>query len=148
MALRVPRSLATVVVWGILIGTSAAQGRGGPVSLPDGPGKEIVQASCTKCHALNLIANSGYGRDEWQTVFNSMVDLPKDQASVLADYLAKNFPEKPRPQAVIIPGNVKVSIKEWPLPTKGSRPHDPLATPDGAIWYTGMFSNTLGRVDP
>src|SRR6266850_7062515 len=73
------------------------QGRGAPVTMPDGPGKEIVQMSCTKCHALNLIANSGYSRAEWQTVFNTMVDLPADQASSLADYLAKNFPDKPRP---------------------------------------------------
>jgi virginiamycin B lyase len=148
MAQRVPCSVAAAMIWGTLIGSGAAQGRGGPVSLPDGAGKEIVQASCTKCHALNLIANSGYGREEWQTVFNTMIDLPTDQAGILADYLAKNFPEKPRPQAVIIAGAAKVTFKEWPLPTKGSRPHDPLATPDGAIWYTGMFANTLGRVDP
>src|SRR5262245_33733185 len=88
------------------------QGRGGPVNLPDGAGKDIVQTSCVKCHALNLIANSGYSRAEWQTVFNTMVDLPKDQADTLADYLAKNFPEKPRPAAVVIPGSVKVSFKE------------------------------------
>src|SRR6266536_2900003 len=132
-----------------LQGQAPAQGRGrgAPVALPEGPGKEIVQTACTKCHALNLIVNDGYSREEWPKVFNTMVDLPKDQADLLTDYLAKNFPEKPKPPAVVIPGSVKVSFKEWPLPTKGSRPHDPLATPDGAIWYTGMFANTLGRVD-
>ena len=38
------------------------QGRGrgaAPPTLPDGPGKDAVQAQCTKCHALGLIANSG-----------------------------------------------------------------------------------------
>jgi virginiamycin B lyase len=30
----------------------------------------------------------------------------------------------------------------------GSRPHDPLATDDGAIWYAGQFANLLGRLDP
>jgi virginiamycin B lyase len=124
-----------------------AQGRGQPVNLPDGPGKEIVQTVCAKCHALNLIANDGYSREEWRTVFNTMVDLPTTESNLLADYLAKNFPEKPKPVAVVIPGTAKVSFKEWPLPTKGSRPHDPLATPDGALWYTGMFANKLGRVD-
>ena len=127
--------------------TSQAQGRGAPVNLPEGPGKDIVQASCTKCHALNLIANNGYTRGEWIAVFNTMVELPNAQSDVLADYLAKNFPDKPGPQPVIVEGSVRVSFKEWPLPTKGSRPHDPLATPDGALWYTGMFANNLGRVD-
>ena len=34
------------------------------------------------------------------------------------------------------------------MPTPGSRPHDPLATRDGAIWWTGQLANTLGRLDP
>jgi len=126
-----------------------AQGRGNqPANLPNGPGKEIVQTTCTKCHALNLIVNDGYSRAEWPMVFNTMVDLPKEQADLLADYLAKNFPEKPKPPAVVISGTATASFKEWSLPTKGSRPHDPLATPDGAVWYTGMFANKLGRIDP
>jgi hypothetical protein len=36
----------------------------------------------------------------------------------------------------------------WVLPTPGSRPHDPLATLDGSIWYTGQMANVLGRIDP
>ncbi len=139
--------LLSAILFFALPAASLAQGRGGAVNLPDGAGKDIVQASCTKCHALNLIANAGYTRSEWMSVFNTMVDLPKAQADTLADYLAKNFPEKPSPQPVLVEGSARVSFKEWPLPTKGSRPHDPLATPDGALWYTGMFANNLGRVD-
>jgi virginiamycin B lyase len=41
-----------------------------------------------------------------------------------------------------------VEIREWPTPTRGTHPHDPLATPDGAIWYTGQKANLLGRLDP
>ena len=44
--------------------------------------------------------------------------------------------------------SVKVSFKEWLVPTPGSHPHDPLATADGAIWYTGQLASTLGRLDP
>src|SRR5260221_706796 len=36
----------------------------------------------------------------------------------------------------------------WQAPTRGSRPHDPLAAKDGAVWYTGQLANVLGRVDP
>src|SRR5205823_3500112 len=72
------------------------QGRGQPVQLPDGPGKETVQTTCTGCHALNLIVNSGgYTRQGWQDLFGTMVTLPSDQRAIVADYLAKNFPEQP-----------------------------------------------------
>lgn len=42
----------------------------------------------------------------------------------------------------------RASIKEWDVPTPGSFPHDPAVGPDGSLWYTGMMSNTLGRLDP
>src|ERR1700730_17895008 len=127
-----------------------SQGRGGQATpLPDGPGKEVVQTTCTKCHATNLIVNSGgYTRQEWTDLFSTMVAVPKDQGDVLADYLAKNFPAQPRPPAVVIPGPVNVSIKEWSVPSLGSRPNDPEPGQNGKIWWTGMFANVLGRFDP
>jgi virginiamycin B lyase len=127
---------------------SLAQGRRGtPVTLPDGPGKDIVASTCARCHALSVVTNDGYTRQEWPRVFGTMVDLPRDRAELVADYLAIHFPEKPKPPAVLISGGETVAFKEWPLPTKGSRPHDPLATADGALWYTAQFANKLGRVD-
>ena len=57
-----------------------------------------------------------------------MIALPKEQGDVIVDYLAKNFPEQPKPKPVLLSGNAKVAFKEWNLPTLGSRPHDPLAT--------------------
>src|SRR4051812_38167272 len=146
-------SLAAAALFGSVFFLSTApartQGRGPQVQLPDGPGKEMVQTTCTGCHALNLIINSGgYTRQGWQDLFGTMLTLPNEQRTVIADYLAKNFPEQPRPAAVIIPGDVSVSIKEWVVPTLGSRPHDPLATPDGSIYWTGMYANVIGRLDP
>ena len=128
--------------------TQAQRGPQAPSQLPDGPGKELVQSACSQCHALNLVTNAGYKKEEWLTVFSAMVELPKDQAATVAEYLGKNFPEKPKPAAVVIPGNVSVNIKEWTVPSLGSRPHDPLATPDGMIWWTGQWANVLGRLNP
>jgi len=95
---------------------------------------------------------AGFNRDGWQLMVNQMIangaPLHLDQIPEVVDYLAKNFPEKPMPAAVIIPGAVDVSIKEWTVPTPGSRPHDPLYAPDGSVWYTGNSSNLLGRFDP
>ena len=141
-------SLVSMALCISLSSSASAQGRDrAPVNLPDGPGKEIVQTVCSRCHGLGMVVNDGYSREEWPRVFGTMVDLPKDQADVVATYLATHFPEKPKPIPVIIPGPAQVSFREWSLRTKGSRPHDPLATPDGALWYTGQFANQLGRVD-
>lgn len=144
------RSLIAIVAASLCGATSQAQGaQRQPVQLPEGDGKPLVEATCAGCHNLNLITNSeGYNRDGWRHLVSSMVALPRDQATVLAEYLAKNFPEKPAPAAVLIPGSVRVEIKEWLVPSLGSRPHDPLSTPDGAIWWTGQWSNALGRLDP
>jgi virginiamycin B lyase len=131
-----------------LSGQERGRGRGGPVNLPDGPGKEIVQAKCGSCHSLGLIANSGYTREEWTSVIATMVTLPQNEIGPVTQYLATHFPEKPRPRAVVIPGPVQVDIKEWPVPSLGSRPHDPQATPDGAIWWTGQYASVIGRLDP
>ncbi len=124
-------------------------GRGAAVTLPEGNGRDIVQTTCTKCHGVNLIVNSwGYTRQGWETVFSSMVDVPAADRPRLAEYLAANFPEKPRPRAVVVPGNTTVRIREWSVPSLGSRPHDPLVTPDGSLWWTGQWANVLGRLDP
>jgi virginiamycin B lyase len=127
-----------------------AQGRQSqPVQLPEGTGKELVQTTCTKCHGLNFVTESwGYTKQGWEHVFRSMVAVPKDQDAVIAEYLAKNFPVKPAPEAKLISGSTTVSIKEWLVPSLGSRPHDPLAAADGSIWWTGQWANVLGRVDP
>src|SRR5207248_9628077 len=134
MSKRVLRALALIVpLFAALsvFGQERGRGRGGNVTLPEGPGREIVQAQCASCHGLNLITNSGYARDEWISLFTTMVALPQDQVGAVADYLAKNFPEKPRPRAVIIPGPVNVNIRAWIVPSLGSRPHDPLVTIPG-----------------
>ncbi len=121
-------------------------------ALPEGDGKKTVQAYCVQCHELSTVTRGAYSAEGWRNNLHMMMNVgaavPKDEIEPLVQYLAKNFPERRRPDAVIIPGSAKVTIKEWIVPTPGSRPHDPLATADGAIWYTGQFANTLGRVDP
>src|SRR5260221_13605809 len=100
--LRAVAPLALFVAAFPVSGQERGRGRGGAAaSLPEGPGKEIVDAQCASCHSLNLIGNAGYSRDEWISLFTTMVALPQDQTATVAAYLAKNFPEKPRPRAVI-----------------------------------------------
>ena len=120
--------------------------------LPEGKGKEIVAAQCTGCHTFASRVGAGYTPEGWTTVLRMManhgVTVPADQLPTLTEYLSKNFPEKGKPAGVIIEGPMKVSIKEWKVPTPGSRPHDPLAARDGSLWYSGQMANVLGRLDP
>ena len=118
---------------------------------PKGPGRETVVATCGGCHDINRL-KVGYTPDGWRNVVRMMQNMeapvPKEQWAVVTDYLIKSLPERARPPAVIVPGPVKAEIKVWQVPTEGSRPHDPLATRDGAVWWTGQLANRLGRLDP
>ena len=120
--------------------------------LPEGKGKQAVQTHCVQCHDLGQVTRSGYSQEGWRNNIHMMINvgatLPQDEIEPVIQYLAQHFPERPKPDAVVIPGSAQVAITEWVVPTPGSRPHDPLATPDGAIWYTGQFANVLGRLDP
>lgn len=136
----------------IAVGPSARSQTSSPAQLPDGRGEDVVLNTCSACHGLGRVVHSGHTREDWLTVLDMMVNvgalLPQNQISTVADYLAQNFPEKALPPAVAIPGDVRVSFKEWAVPTPGSRPHDPLAAADGSIWYTGHMANVVGRIDP
>jgi hypothetical protein len=65
--------------------------------LPDGPGKKILQASCTSCHALTEVTKfkGYYTRAQWRDVVQTMVDygatLQAGEAEVLADYLTEHL---------------------------------------------------------
>ncbi len=45
-------------------------------------------------------------------------------------------------------GELKVTIREWDVPTKGAHPHDPAVGPDCALWFTEQLQNKIGSVDP
>ena len=86
----------TAMLFALTLGGAAlrAQGSTDPSKLPDGPGKTILQSSCTVCHGLDLLS----GRDEaaWKDTVDRMIAMgavvPDDQVKVLVDYLVKNFP--------------------------------------------------------
>ena len=120
--------------------------------LPDGPGKAAVENSCQACHALTNITNAGHTPKDWDTVVHMMINagakLPPDQVPVVVNYLAAHFPARALPAPRFLPAMSDVTIKEWDVPTHGSRPHDPMFAPDGSAWYTGQMANVLGRFDP
>jgi virginiamycin B lyase len=118
---------------------------------PEGPGKETVTTVCGGCHEAGRV-RAGYTPEGWRTVMTMMRNMgapvPDGQWPVVEAYLAKNFPERPRPAAVTLEGPATASFRTWPVPTPGSRPHDPRAAADGSVWYTGQLAGRLGRIDP
>src|SRR6185437_16926246 len=52
-------------------------------SLPAGSGRDVVQAACTQCHALNLVTRSGHSAAEWKVVVDQMISdgaqVPKEK---------------------------------------------------------------------
>jgi virginiamycin B lyase len=142
--------LVTLALLALLPGLVDAAQRGGPVTLPDGEGKVLVEAVCTTCHGANQITRS-VGWDtarEWRDVFATMVDLPEPQAVQVASYLATHFPDKADRRPVLTQGDTEIEITEWLAPTLGQRVRDPAEAPDGAIWWTGMWASIAGRLDP
>ena len=137
-----------VSLW--LLATSTEAQRRPATPLPDGNGKELVEARCTSCHAAGSITRSG-GFDsveEWKAVSASMMQLPDDEATAIATYLATHFPARADRRPTLVDGPVEIDITEWLVPTLGQRSRDPIEAPDGAIWWTGMWASLVGRLDP
>jgi virginiamycin B lyase len=126
-----------------------AQRGGGQPQLPEGSGRDIVQAQCVACHGLNQITGAaGYNQEGWKHVIDSMIKLPADEMAAATQYLASHFPEKPGRRPTLIPGTATVTFKEWIVPTLGQRSRDPLQLPDGMIWWTGQYGSLIGRLNP
>jgi virginiamycin B lyase len=149
-ALMPTRSLALAAAMLVPLALPALAQQPG-ADFPEGAGKQVVLETCGGCHDINRL-KIGYTPEGWHTVMRMMQNMeapiPADQVETVTQYLIKAFPERPRPAAKIIDGPVQVSIKQWPVATPGSRPHDPRATHDGFIWYTGQLAGVLGRLDP
>jgi cytochrome c5 len=90
-----PRALIVFPV--ALAVTTAAQSP--PPQLPEGPGKELVEAVCTACHSLERVVAKRATKAEWQDKVLEMLqedpDITQQERDQIVDYLAKNFPPKP-----------------------------------------------------
>jgi virginiamycin B lyase len=128
---------------------AAGQGRGPAAPLPEGPGRELVQSQCSTCHGLSVVTNSpGYTAAVWLSLLGTMIVMPEEESAIVADYLARSFARKPEPNAPAVPRHVEVTLREWIVPSPDSKPHDSLATLDGALWWSGQDASVLGRLDP
>jgi virginiamycin B lyase len=69
-------------------------------SLPDGPGRKILQTACSSCHELKEVTKfrGYYGANEWRDVVVTMIkygaEVKDKEVEVLVDYLARNLGKK------------------------------------------------------
>ena len=67
-------------------------------ALPEGPGKELVEAVCTECHTLERVAAKRATKTEWQDKVLEMLqedpDVTQQERDQIVEYLAKAFPPK------------------------------------------------------
>jgi competence protein ComEA len=64
--------------------------------LPDGPGKPIIERSCTGCHRPDAMPDYRKTPEEWDTVVRRMAgraNIPSAEVDVLITYLSQNFPK-------------------------------------------------------
>lgn len=75
-----------------------AAGQSPPPALPEGPGKELVEAVCTACHTLERVAAKHATKAEWQDKVLEMLqedpDITQQERDQIVEYLAKAFPPK------------------------------------------------------
>src|SRR3954468_7043887 len=92
--------------------------------LPPGPARDLVAAKCYACHTFEARVGNGYTAEGWNTVLRMMVNhgapLTREDLAQLTPYLVKNFPEKGKPPAVIVPGPLQVTMQAFPAATPGA----------------------------
>jgi hypothetical protein len=112
----------------------ASAGLAAAQAFPDGPGKEILEKKCSVCHAPEQVTTFGRSAEEWHEVVVNMIDLGaelnEEEAKVLIEYLAKNWPLKGSTPSGDKPAD-KPAEGEKPEPEPAEKPAEK-AVPPGA----------------
>ena len=99
--------------------------------------RNLIDDICAACHRTKMIErSSGYTHDGWAELTSTMIDLsgnPEMRDEIVA-YLAQHYPPNDKRASKLVPGDIKLTFKEWQVPTLGQRSRDPVEAPDGTIW--------------
>ena len=136
------------------IGPAPIQGQRGPqgqrgqqaqAQLPDGNGKEMVQNTCSQCHALSLVTNAGYSREEWQTVFSAMVDLSKGSVCRRSGIFGQELPRETETSGGG-DSRKRDGLNQGVIPSGGGVVRNMMATPDGNLVMACSGRNRVALV--
>ncbi|HEX5279636.1 MAG TPA: carboxypeptidase regulatory-like domain-containing protein [Micropepsaceae bacterium] len=139
------------------------------IKLPDGPGKELVQAKCNVCHDSARIVSTRTTAKNWEHTVWSMrqnmaaaniPDLSDGEAATIQAYLVKNFPsvvpynENNRLPRTAIEGKARdYRVVTFRLEPEFAEPHDIAVDPTGIAWAAkrggqNLAGGKLIRFDP
>jgi competence protein ComEA len=66
--------------------------------LPDGPGKDLVEAICSSCHDTERVAAQQLTKPQWEAKVLEMLqeepDVKQSERDKIVEYLATNFPAR------------------------------------------------------
>ena len=133
-------------------------------SLPEGRGKEIIQARCVSCHEGTRIAANRVDRASWRTTVQDMraemknanlPDLTDQDAAALIDYLAANLQALPAPDPnsrlprTLMAGEARnYRVVQYELENEGAETHDVAVDPFGVGWANQRLGGKISRFDP
>ena len=93
--------LACAILWTASLSVHAQEAAAIP-ALPDGPGKALVSAQCTNCHALDEALSKRGTMAEWSAIVKTMIErgapIADADVAIIAAYLGQNYgPGAPAP---------------------------------------------------
>ena len=72
--------------------------------LPDGPGKALVEKTCSSCHSLDLVTGAKQSKDGWASTVDDMrtkgAQATDQEFDTIVNYLAKNFSDTPSSEKI------------------------------------------------
>ena len=67
----------------------------GEVTLPEGPGRDIVYKRCQTCHQLTRIKGEKHSPEAWGKIVDRMIQnglkISQEEKNMIIDYLATHF---------------------------------------------------------
>jgi virginiamycin B lyase len=135
------------------------------MQLPEGPGKDIVEARCTACHQQERFVGRGSTPEQWHEVVTEMrknmkeikmPDLTDEEAEKVVHYLAAAWPpmaapdENSRfPHTLVPAGDARqYRVVQIDLPNPKSEPHDIAVDPSGIAWSNERVGAKMSKFDP
>ena len=79
------------------VGTEVAANVMRELVLPEGPGRDEVEAYCGACHSLQIVVQQGLSRDRWSELLiwmveeQDMAELEAEEHKLVLDYLATHL---------------------------------------------------------
>jgi virginiamycin B lyase len=146
------------------------EGSGTSATLPEGEGKQIIEAKCVTCHDTQRIMRVQANSERWQAIVQNMrvyaqgstaaKALSDEETKVLLAYMMANFsgsggrgrpapdPNSRLPRTLVQGEAAKYVAVEYELPNNKAEPHEITVDLAGNAWVSQRVGGKLGRLDP